>query len=526
MVPMRVLSETAGFGAAIVLARLVTPADFGRAAIALIFIMLGDILCFEGFASVLVRRDSITEDDRKGAMFMSMLGGLLIAAAIFLLAGPVWTPLFGSQTAYLIKLVAPSILIMSTAAVSRSTLWRNLDFRVTSIVDAGAILVGGLVSIGYTIVGPGDVAIIVGALAGVVLSAVMFLIASPPPMPRWSRSSQRDITTFGIPAAFAGLAGVVFRNIDYAILATRLPAATVGLYYRAFNVSVVYQDKLSRIMSQIALPMYSRTEDRDALAALHERVARLHAVVIFPFLATGAVLAPVLVPLVFGPQWRGAIPATEILAVAGACAAVRTGYPQLMLALNKATALLWFTIASVVLYGGVVFLASRHGLVVIAFGVCGAYLLLLLGSYQVHLKPALGLSIARLLYELAPALAGCAALVIVDLGVRVALASYPLVVIAIAAGVAGMAAYGLVLYRFFPQAWADLASLVNRLVPRTKLTQLAGRTAVLSRRKKEVVPEPATTDPVGVQLTENDAEIGTANFGAVQSEPVVAARQW
>lgn len=522
---MRVVSEAVGLGAMVALARLVTPTAFGHAAIALIFIMLGDILCFEGFSSALVRRASITEDDRKGAMLMSMLGGFLIALVIFLLAGPLWAPLFGSRTAYLIKLVAPSVFIMSTAGVSRSTLWRQLDFRVTSIVDASTVFVAGVVSIGYATVGPGDLAIVAGSLAGVVLSAMMFLIASPPPLPRWSRASQRDATTFGIPAAFAGLAGVVFRNIDYAILAARLPAASVGLYYRAFNVSVVYQDKLSRIMSQIALPMYSRTEDRKALADLHERVARLHAVLIFPFLATGAVLAPVLVPLVFGPQWRAAIPATEILAVAGACAAVRTGYPQLMLALNKAKALLWFTVASVVLYGGVVFLASRHGLVVVAFGVCGAYLVLLLASYQINLKPALGLSITRLFHELAPALAGCAALVGVDLGLRAALASYPLVVVAMVAGVAGMVTYGLVLYCFFRQAWSDLTSLVKRLVPQ-KLSRFLTR--VPRQRRRAVPPDAAAPHPVAANFADADRATGIGRPGPVQptqSNPVLASRQ-
>ena len=229
-------------------------------------IMLGDILCFEGFSSALVRRESITEDDRRGAMLMSMIGGALIALVVFLLAGPVWKPLFGARTAYLIKLVSPSIFVMSLAGVSRSTLWRQLDFRVTSIVDALGIFVVAVASIGFAIIGPGDRAIILGGLAGVVVSAALFMIASPPPMPRWSRASQRDITTFGIPAAFSGMAGVVFRNIDYAILAARLPASTVGIYYRAF--------KRQRCLPGQAEPDHVPDRPSDVLADRGQKGAR------------------------------------------------------------------------------------------------------------------------------------------------------------------------------------------------------------------------------------------------------------
>ena len=158
-----------------------------------------------------------------------------------------------------------------------------------------------------------------------------------------------------------------------------------------------------------------------------------------------------------------------------------------MLALNKAGALLWMSVASVILYGGVVFVASSHGLVVIAFSVCGAYLLLLLASYQINLKPALGLAIVRLGQELAPALTGCAALVAIDLALRTALVSLPAVVIATVAGATGLIVYALVLRWFFPQAYADLATLLTRLAPERLRAWPA---AWIRRRRRATLPDP------------------------------------
>lgn len=476
---MRVVSESIGLGAAIALARLVSPAAFGHAAIALIFILIGVILTFEGFASALVQRPIVTEDDKQAGMLMSLVGGLVLSGLVYGLAEPIGGRVFGPTTASLIKLVSPTLFIASCSSVSRSLVWRSLDFRTVSTVDALSLLAGSIASVALAIVGDGARAIVLGGMIQITTSTVLLLIVCPPPVPRYSRRSQREITRFGIPSALAGLLGVTFQNIDYAILAARLPAASVGLYYRAFNVSVVYQDKVSKIMTQLAYPVYSRTSGRDALRALHERVARVHAIVIFPFLATSAALAPILVPLVFGAQWRGAVPAVEILVVAGCVSAILTGYPQLLLAIGRPRALMIFNGAMVVLYGAAIYLASTHGLYVIAFTVSGFYVIILLCVYHFLLRRYLGLSIGRLVPELGPAVVGSLALAATDVGLRLGLSALPGVLVALLAIPAGLIVYCAVVRTGFPRGWNDLIATIVKVGPRTEpyLARLRRHTA-------------------------------------------------
>jgi O-antigen/teichoic acid export membrane protein len=260
--------------------------------------------------------------------------------------------------------------------------------------------------------------------------------------------------------------GTLFTIIDYAILAARLPAAQAGFYYRAFNIGVVYQDKLSRIMTQIAFPVYSRTTDREQMRAMHERVARLHAVVIFPMLATLVALAPIVVPLVFGPAWKPAVVPTQILAVAGMVAAILTGYPQLMLAIGRPQALLHFLIGVLLVYATAVTVASGHGLVVVCVVVACVYITILLGAYHFLLKRYVAISLRRLLPQLGPAIAGCLALLAVTVSLSHLLR--PLVPPFVTAGISGgcgLVAYALLVRRVFPAAWADLRGLLVRLVP-------------------------------------------------------------
>ncbi|HSZ68839.1 MAG TPA: oligosaccharide flippase family protein [Solirubrobacteraceae bacterium] len=461
----RIASETLALGATVALARLLSPAQFSHAAVALIFMPLATILTFEGFASALVQRESIADVDVRAAVAMSLAGGGALSALAAALT-PLWGLVFGSQTAAMMLLMSPVFLLASIGGVSRALLWRKLEFRRTSVIEMCALATGSVTALALALAGAGPRAIVLGALAQVALGTALLFAAAPAPLPRWHRRSQREIGGFGVPAALAGLVDVLFRNVDYAIVAARLPAAQTGIYWRAFNLGVVYQDKLSGVMMQLAFPVYSRTESRAELRRLHERATRVHAAVIFPLLASLIVFAPIVIPLVLGSAWTPSVGPTQILAVAGMVAAILTGYPQVMLAVGRPRALLNFNLAMLAVYATVVALAVGHGLIAVAIAVVIVYLGILVGVYHFLLARYVGLSIKRLLPELGPALAGCVALAAVTEPLRLALEpSLPRILTLAVAGGAGLLAYAGTLRVVSPAAWRDLALLLVRVFP-------------------------------------------------------------
>jgi lipopolysaccharide exporter len=267
----------------------------------------------------------------------------------------------------------------------------------------------------------------------------------------------------------------MFSNVDYAIIAARLSAAQTGIYWRAFNLGVVYQQKISGVMMQVAFPVYSRTESREQLRGLHARATRVHAAVIFPLLALLIVLAPVLIPFVFGEPWEPAVVPAQILAVAGMVAAILTGYPQIMLAVGRPKALLRFNVGMLAVYAGAITLAAPHGLVAVSITAGGAYLAILVGVYRFLLAPNLDMGLGSLVEQLGPAAGASLALGGVALAVREALAAAsapPWLVLAVAGSV-GLAAYAVALRALFRATWDDLRMMIDRVLP--KLGKLALR---------------------------------------------------
>jgi O-antigen/teichoic acid export membrane protein len=463
----RIATEALQLISAVALARLVTPADFGNAAVALIVIPLAAILTYEGFGSALVQRKLIGTGHFEAATMTSLVFGLVLSLVVYLLAAPLAAPIFNDEIANLIQLSAPAFALAGVGAVPRAQLSRRLDFRPISIIETAALAVGAFTAIGLAAFGLGADALVIGGVAGIGFSSLAMVVASPLARPRWRLKELSEVTRFGAPASAAGVLYVAISNVDYAVLAARLNPAQVGIYWRAFQIGVLYQDKISGIMMRLAFPIYSRTTDLDAMKKLHERATRIHGAVVVPLLAILIVTAPELIPLVFGDAWRAAVGPAQVLAVAGMIAAILTGYPQVMLAAGRPRPLLVFNCFVLLGYGLAVYLTARQGLVTVALAVVAVHVVILAAVYLVLFRRVLGMPIGRLVTDLAPAVAAAALVVAVglplaDLMRQIDAGALPTIVVA---GAAGLCVQAIALRAFFPEVWGDIARIMRRLVP-------------------------------------------------------------
>jgi O-antigen/teichoic acid export membrane protein len=463
----KVASEILQLVAAVALARLISPADFGNAAVAMILLPLATILTYEGFGSALVQRKLITEGHYEAATLTSIASGFALSLVTFLLAPILAAPIFGGEIADLIELMSPAFALAGIGAVSRAHLMRRLDFRTSSLIETASLVIGSFAAVTLAAFGLGAEALVLGGVITTAIASLLLVVLAPPSRPRWRSQELAEITRFGSPAAAAGALYVAISNVDYAVLAVRLNSAQVGIYWRAFQLGVLYQDKLSGVMMRLAFPLYSRTRDMDEMKRLHERATRVHGAVVVPLLATLIVTAPELVPLVFGDAWRAAVEPTQILAVAGMIAAILTGYPQVMLAAGRPRPLMIFNCCVLVAYGLTVFATAGLGLDGVAVAVVLVHVAMLAAVYLILFRRVLGMPIGRLVGDLAPAVLGSAAIVAVGLPLAAFLreigTAAPILILL--AGGVGLLVQALTLRLFFPVVWADVSSLVRRILP-------------------------------------------------------------
>jgi O-antigen/teichoic acid export membrane protein len=318
-----------------------------------------------------------------------------------------------------------------------------------------------------------------------VTALVLALIFCPVPLPRWRPAAARDLLAYGGPAALAAVAWTGFRNGDYAVIGAKLGSAQAGFYWRGFQLAVEYQRKVSTIMTQISFPVLSRTAGSEEMYALRRRMVQLLTVTLFPLLVCLVILAPSLVPWVFGPTWEPAVLPTQILAGAGAATVVIDAVGSVLMAQGRSRALLGYGVGHFAVYVSAVYVGASWGLTGVSIAAVAVHGVFLVIAYLVLLRGH-GERTLRFMWEdmgaaAVSCLALCGVAVPIELGLTDAGAP-PLVHLALV-GAAAAIAYLAALRLLFPSAWRDLTALVRRVLPAGRSTRvLARRRAVATGR--------------------------------------------
>lgn len=460
------IAQISTIGAAIVLARLISPSEFGRLAVAVVVSEFALMTANETIGVPLVQRTDITLEHLEGATLLGIMIGVGLALLTLLVIPLVTTAVFGARTSDLFRLFAPQFAVTGLMIVPQARLQRDLRFRRIGLSEATGALVSSVVSVALAIAGLGAAAYVIGMLIGVCIMALGYITGGRPVMPRWRPQQMRELLGFGMPATAAGFAGVTYRNVDYMILGARLPAGIVGLYYRAFTVGVEYERRLSGIVGRIAFPVYTRTEDPARRLALRQRIVRVNVVLVYPMLALFIALAPTLIPWLFGPHWSPAVLPAQILAVAGMASSVRNMHGPTVLAAGRPKALFLFCFAETLAYAATVWVASSYGLTLICVAVSGFQIASLLIAYTVLLRSTAGVPATQIFRDLGPALLASVPLLLVAMALRRGLAGHvPVLLLLILAGAAGGGVYLLALRALSKDAWDDVALLVQRVLP-------------------------------------------------------------
>lgn len=479
----RVFSEVIMLASMVVLARLIPPAAFGIFAVVVIAQELAYTVPAEGVGSALVQRRNIGRRHLQGGLLLSLAIGAGLAAVVVVLAEVLVRPVYGGETAALVMLASPCFLLGALGAVPSAMLRRRLDFARLSIIEVASTVTRTAATVAFALAGLDAAALVLGYLVSLAVGVGLACLFTRPPLPRWRRREIGELLPYGGPATLATFAWAGFRNGDYAIINAQLGAAQAGFYWRAYQLAVDYQKKISVIMTQVAFPVLARADGREQLLALRRRMVRMLTVILFPLLVLLVLLAPEVVPWLFGSRWEPAVVPTQILAAGGASTLVINAVGPALMAEGRTKALLAYGVGHFVVYAGAIVAVSSHGLTAVAIAAAVVHGVFLLVAYQVMVGGR-GIRAMRCLWEdVAAALLSCVALLAAAGSTEWAISATnaPTLVHLGAVTAAGAPAYLLVLRLGFPAAFADLAAIVRRVLPR-------GGVLVIGRLWRPLVP--------------------------------------
>lgn len=466
----QVVQQAVRFTVQVVLTRLLAPSAFGVMAIALVAVNLGTLVSGLGFAQALIQRRSITHDQVKAALGGSLLLGLGLAAIVAAGAGAAADFFDEPKVAPILRVLSVIFVFQSLEGVPNSMLRRELRFRDFVLSSTIGTVVGAVVGIGLGVAGAGVWALVGFAVTeAATATGLAWILATAAGV--WRPAISFDLRPLrslaGYSGAVTGSRLLVFaiRNVDNIAVGRVLGASALGFYGLAYRLMLQPIARVTDVAHGVALPAFARlASDRRRLADAALRAVRFVTAVLVPVSVGIVVTADVLVPAVFGPEWRPAVDTVRVLCAAGPALALSRLTSSLLEAVGEAGwALKITTITTAVLLPAFV-IGVQYGLIGVALAYSiTAWFGVLPGLWCV--SRCTGATIVRQLRNVAPVAVAAVALAAAALAVgRVVDTGGTTELMAMA--LAGAVAYGAALRALDPSLVADGAHILRaRMTP-------------------------------------------------------------
>jgi O-antigen/teichoic acid export membrane protein len=297
-----------------VLARLLTPKDFGVVAVATTVMVFLEMLQGLGVGQALV---VAKDDDLGGAAntaFAVSVGIGVVLAALAGALGPVAAGFFHQpQLTGILPVLGSTFLILSLSSTHYALALRSIDFRSRTIAEIGEAVVRGGVGIGLALAGAGVWSLVVGYVAGnVVMTVALWLLV--PWRPRRPRALHhlRKLISFGGYVTGTTVMAAFLAQFDNLVVGRALGAAQLGFYSIATKVPYMLILSIAMVAGQVLFPAFA-TLDEDTLRRGLIAAYRYVAVVVLPLGVFLIVLAKPVISAVFGARWEDAVAAAQVL---------------------------------------------------------------------------------------------------------------------------------------------------------------------------------------------------------------------
>ena len=309
-----------------VLARLLTPADFGLVALSMMLGTFVLMLSRIGFGPALVQKADITPAHISAAITIALPVALFCALTLFLSAQAMAGFFEEPQLISLIQIHALIPLLLAVSHIPESLLQRELRFRSLTLVDGVSNIFGyGLVSITSALMGFGAISVIYGLVAQEVLRFIaLFWLRTVVPRLNFKTSDVRDIFRFGFGLSFVQTTNAAAYQLDNFVVSKFLGAEALGLYSRAYQVITVPTKLLGNSLIKALFPAMSLVQsDRQILQKTFLTSITAVTSLSIPVTIIICCLSTEIVAVVLGEQWGSAVLPFTIL---GLAIVVRVGH--------------------------------------------------------------------------------------------------------------------------------------------------------------------------------------------------------
>ena len=317
------LDNVAQFGVqfivSIVLARLLSPDDYGLIGIITIFTTVCTAIINGGFSNALIRTQKPTDEDYNTAFICNLLMSILLYAIVFL-CSPLIADFFNRQELVALTRVSSFTMIIGALAIVQQTrLTKRIDFKTQTKITLVASILSGIVGIALALMKFGVWALVVqGIVAQTLRTVLLWFFNHWAPSIRFSKESFNRLFGFGWKMMASGILDSLWTQLYQVIVGKFYSPATLGQYTRAKQFSTMFSSNLTTVIQRVTYPVLSDIQnEKERMVAAYRKIIKTTMFLTFALMfALGAVSEPLLYCLI-GSKWHEAATYLPLICLVG-----------------------------------------------------------------------------------------------------------------------------------------------------------------------------------------------------------------
>lgn len=303
------------FCVGIVMARLLSPSDYGITALPAVFMAVAWMLQNGGLSDALVRKTDLKETDLSTSFYYSIIVGVTLYVILFFSAGRIADFYDTPVLVPLIRVTALGFLWGPLNTSQNVILKRRLDFKTPAKISICTKVFSAIVGITMAYMGYGLWALVIsGLLSGLLGLILNWLVVRWVPKTGWSKDSFKYLWGFGNKIMASGLLDTLYSNITPIFIGKYYSPADLGIYNRAQGYAAMPSQNVTGVIQGVTFPVLSKMQDNDEkLARNYRKMLRTTAFVVFPLMMMLSALARPLVITMITAKWESCIILLQII---------------------------------------------------------------------------------------------------------------------------------------------------------------------------------------------------------------------
>ena len=303
------------FVVGIVMARLLSPEDYGITALPAVFMAVAGIFVDGSFGAALIRKPDLTEKDLSTAFYYSIGVGMFMYLCLFIAAPwiaafyntPVLTPL--------IRVTALGFLWGPLGTPQGVILNRRLDFKTPARISFINKIISAIVGISIAYAGYGLWALVISGLVASLLGLIQtWWVVKWLPTEKFSKESFKYLWNYGNKMIGANLIDTLYNNVAPVIVGKFYSPRDLGLYNRAYGYATLPHNQITGVLLSVTFPVLSKLQnDREVLRQNVRRMIKVASFIAFPIFMLLSALARPLVITMISERWESCVILLQIL---------------------------------------------------------------------------------------------------------------------------------------------------------------------------------------------------------------------